>query len=430
MEIKPWSDFLIASIPKNGVLQVERKRQELQKINIFTYYYLPNIVDIIVMILETIILLNHGYQTLYFTEFLQIFRPKMNPGLKVALLILGWYLCSITLGLYNTALFSAEHYNFKYPFLATAFHSASHFTMAILLLHMNFGNNKEKLRFPGWSNYITKIFPCGLTTALDIGLSNSSVKSITLSFYTMIKSGAPVFILLFAILFKLEAINLRLIVSIIVICTGVVVMVMSELKFDLRGYIEVQLATIISGLRWTLVQLLLKDSNLGLDHPIKTIMMIAPTVFACLLFGGIFVEGLEPFLTALSENQTLILAVFGGSFLAFLMVLVEFELVRSTSAVTLSVAGIFKEILTISFSVLFFKDLFSLNTIVGLVVSLIGICMYNYYRLYEKDKSVDGYSELDMELSDFELDFSVNDRASATYVETNEMDIDEFNGER
>lgn len=67
----------------------------------------------------------------------------------------------------------------------------------------------------------SKVFPCALATALDIGLSNTSLKSITLTLYTMCKSSNLVFVLLFAFLFKLEKLRWNLVAVIIIITVGV-----------------------------------------------------------------------------------------------------------------------------------------------------------------------------------------------------------------
>jgi drug/metabolite transporter (DMT)-like permease len=45
---------------------------------------------------------------------------------------------------------------------------------------------------------------CAITTGLEIGLSTSSLKYVTLTFYTMVKSGAPIFVLLFAFITGIE----------------------------------------------------------------------------------------------------------------------------------------------------------------------------------------------------------------------------------
>ena len=51
---------------------------------------------------------------------------------------------------------------------------------------------------------LSAVLPNGVSTGLDIGLSNFSPSLITLSFYTMCKSTVPVFLLCFAFIWKIE----------------------------------------------------------------------------------------------------------------------------------------------------------------------------------------------------------------------------------
>lgn len=67
----------------------------------------------------------------------------------------------------------------------------------------------------------SKVVPCALASALDIGLSNTSLKSISLTLYTMCKSSNLVFVLAFAFLFGLERIRWNLVGVITVITIGV-----------------------------------------------------------------------------------------------------------------------------------------------------------------------------------------------------------------
>jgi solute carrier family 35 protein C2 len=48
------------------------------------------------------------------------------------------------------------------------------------------------------------VLPNGVVTGMDIGLSNTSLVFITMSFYTMCKSTTPIFLLLFAFAWRLE----------------------------------------------------------------------------------------------------------------------------------------------------------------------------------------------------------------------------------
>ena len=55
-----------------------------------------------------------------------------------------------------------------------------------------------------WHPYTIQLAPTGVAAAMDIGLSNWSFEFITVSLYTMSKSTAIIFIMGFALLFKLE----------------------------------------------------------------------------------------------------------------------------------------------------------------------------------------------------------------------------------
>jgi solute carrier family 35 protein C2 len=235
--------------------------------------------------------------------------------------------------------------------------------------------------------------PCGLATGLDIGLSNSSLKVISLSFYTMVKSAAPVFVVLFAFLFGLEKPTCMMLSTISVICLGVFLMVASETReihFDLTGYLQVQSATILSGLRWTLTQILLDRESIGLNNPLATTLFLSPLVAFSLLPAFLISEGWmslgnSRFFDSFSSTLHILGIIgFGGS-LSFLMSLAEFKLIASTSIITFTIAGIVKEILTIATASVVFGDKISGNKAFGLIISILGIAMYNYIRIWKND---------------------------------------------
>lgn len=77
--------------------------------------------------------------------------------------------------------------------------------------------------------------------------------------------------------------------------------------------------------------------------------------------------------------------------LVSLMVQAELLLIKQTSVVTLSVAGTFKELLTIALSMLIFHDQLTRSTVLGIGISLIGIAGYKYIQikaLLEKKQDV------------------------------------------
>lgn len=55
-------------------------------------------------------------------------------------------------------------------------------------------------------------------------------------------------------------------------------MVATETHFVLGGFILVISASALSGLRWSLTHLLLKNEKLGMDNPAATLFLLSPTM--------------------------------------------------------------------------------------------------------------------------------------------------------
>ncbi|KAG7292430.1 hypothetical protein NEMBOFW57_002465 [Staphylotrichum longicolle] len=201
--------------------------------------------------------------------------------------------------------------------------------------------------------YLTRIGPCGVATGLDIGLGNTSLQFITLTFYTMCKSSSLAFVLLFAFLFRLEVPTWKLVAIIATMTLGVVMMVAGEVEFKLGGFVLVIAAAFFSGFRWGLTQILLLRHP-ATSNPFSSILFLAPVMFLTLISIAIPVEGGRALLAGLetiAETKGVLgaaLIILFPGVIAFLMTASEFALLQRTSVVTLSIAGIFKEAVTIS----------------------------------------------------------------------------------
>ncbi|KAF9431777.1 Triose-phosphate Transporter [Entomortierella beljakovae] len=203
----------------------------------------------------------------------------------------------------------------------------------------------------------------------------------------MIKSSTPIWVLIFAFFFKLEKPRLSLILIIGVIVIGVVLTVAGEAQFDLTGFVLVLLAAVMSGLRWSLTQVLLQKDQLGMDNPVATLYYISPIMFVIMSILSLIIE--DPFVQFstsefFSDFNTGLLTMMmagGGGFLAFAMTVAEFKLIKNTGTVTLSVAGISKEIVIITLSIIIFGDRLTPINVLGLLVSIGGIIAYNYDKV-------------------------------------------------
>lgn len=202
----------------------------------------------------------------------------------------------------------------------------------------------------------------------------------------MCKSSSLAFVLLFAFVFRLESPSWRLIAIIATMTAGVIMMVAGEVQFSALGFILVISAAFFSGFRWGLTQILLLR-NPATSNPFASIFYLAPVMFLSLFIIAVPVEGFPALfqgLGVLIEKKGVILGpcvlLFPGV-IAFCMTASEFALLKRTSVVTLSIAGIFKEVVTISAAGIVFEDTLTPVNISGLVVTIGAIAAYNYIKI-------------------------------------------------
>lgn len=332
-------------------------------------------------------------------------RSLQGPVQSVLFIAL-WYLFSISISVYNKWMFSEGHLNFRFPIFTTCGHQVvqgalAYFTIARLSDQLGLKNRLDTLFTE--INYLKSVGPCALASAGDIGMGNLSIRMVTLSFYTMVKSSSLVFVLLFSILFGLEKPQKSLITVVLSMTFGVILMVAGETQFQAVGFILILISACFSGLRWSLTRLLLKpktdvrlpinEKNLEVPevphkhNPVETILLLSPLMSSTLFVLALLMEGLQPFLSAelwsyYGVIPGLLMIAFPGV-LAFCMTIAEFLLLASTSVLTLSIAGVFKEIITISIGLIFFNETLSFVNSLGLVITLTTMVLYNIIKYRE-----------------------------------------------
>ncbi|KAG1454099.1 hypothetical protein G6F56_007405 [Rhizopus delemar] len=204
---------------------------------------------------------------------------KHENTIKNLSCILLWYFFSTLLSLYNKNLMGRDRFNFNFPLLVSSIHAGLHFIITSAM--MWFGGNRwnNATRSVTLEDYLFKVVPCGVAAAIEICCSNASLVYITLSFYTMVKSSTPIWVLIFSFLFGFEKPKFLLIAIILIMVAGVVLTVEGETKFDAIGFSLVLTASVVSGLRWSMTQLLLQHERLGIDNPIATLYYLSPVMF-------------------------------------------------------------------------------------------------------------------------------------------------------
>lgn len=349
---------------------------------------------------------------------------EQHGTLGAVIYILGWYMFSLSISIYNKWMFG-DGLDFKFPILITSFHQFCLMVLSGTVLYFNPSLRANQMSFSSLFKvdkmvFVKQIVPCSIVSAGDIGFSNISYKFISLSLYTMLKTSSLIFVLIFGLIFKLEAFNWRLIVIVLIMTCSVLMMVKpastsagtSASTQQSLGVFFVLLASLMSGIRWSLTQILLKrNNNPYTTNSINTIFYLSPIMCLVLLILGLIFEGWSNFINheiweIKGTLYTLVLLVIPG-FLAFMMTICEFKLLHVAQIITLSIAGIFKELLTIVFSTIIFGDKLSWINIVGLFITLADILWYNLYRHLDNQKDLK-YQALNESEEEIEEDISLD----------------------
>lgn len=124
---------------------------------------------------------------------------------------------------------------------------------------------------------------------MQSNLSTDGLELVGVALYTMTKSTVIIFISFFAVLFRLEkkvmlvkkiiaskhsnfSLNnfqsWSLLFIVVMISSGLFLFTFKSTEFDPLGFTLLIIASVSSGARWTLAQILMQKSKLGLHNPI------------------------------------------------------------------------------------------------------------------------------------------------------------------
>ena len=321
--------------------------------------------------------------------------------------MLGWFVFSGLLSLYNKYIFGETHMAFPCPLLMTSVHFLVQFIWSYTLSRkypITFGG--DQVDAMSWNTYLSVAIPCGLVTSFDVGLSNLALVRITMTFYTMVKSSSPIFVVISAYCFGIEKITPALILTVLVISAGEMLTVIGEVEFDMIGFILVLSAAILSGMRWTVVQLKLQTLEPKLRSTVATMRILSPFMLISMLMLSFMFE--EPWNKFGANNHsgttyfagpwdilwTVGLGLFGAT-LAICMITCEFYLIMESTAVILMIGGVLKELTTILLGVSVMGDQLNTTNALGVLVVFSGVMLYKVSHYMDKKEKV--YDTVDME---------------------------------
>lgn len=192
----------------------------------------------------------------------------------------------------------------------------------------------------------------------------------------MLKASTPVAVLLISLLTQLEESSFLELNIVVIISLGVALASIGELLFSWKGFLYQIIAIVAESSRLVLTNLILKQYKLD---SLSTLYYIAPL---CAIFNGFLCYLWEwdnlPWFRMMTFEFHLIM-LFNG-LVAFGLNIASVMLIAHTSALTLTLAGIVKDILLVNFSMIIFQAPVTLLQFLGYSVALLALNLHKEYK--------------------------------------------------
>jgi solute carrier family 35, member C2 len=299
-----------------------------------------------------------------------------SRGAYACLLVLSWYTISSLFLLSNKWILSDASNFTSLPLTIAFVHMAVKGAVAgIVWLTCRRSNETVDSRSI-LSNI--RVILIGTMTSLDIGFSNWSIVFVTVTTYTIFKSGILLVTFAMCVLMGLEICRARLLLASVLISVGVGLAATGDPSFNSEGLVLLVMALFSGATRWVFTQDIMKRGEV--ENAVQLVMVSAPWAVVAILPLALGTE-YEKYSSIPSEMiGPLVTICLVGGVLSFLLVYIEVLLCHLTSSMTLTVLGILKTVLQIFLGFVVFGDDLGTRNISGLVLVLIGVMWYKSIR--------------------------------------------------
>lgn len=332
-----------------------------------------------------------------------IARPRVSVIATIAAFTCMWFSTSLTIVNVNRFVFGYMDHRLAFPLTITLMHMLIKGVLAAAyVLFSNEYNTPELLLLPpierikarwtrlrsthriGKREFFLYICPIGVVTALDVWLSNLALKSVDVSVYTTAKGTSLAWNLGLSLLFGLMSPAPKVVISVIALLAGATLASMKPVGADPLGVVFTLCAACCSATRWVVSERMMVRRNVR-EAPSAILLaaMIAPASVLTLIIPASLEIKTMVDTQALSEPTDLnifLATIFGGGLCALFLVVSEIQLVKLTSALTISVIGYTKDLSAIILSILVFHDVLSVENWCGVLLASASMLSYSIFR--------------------------------------------------
>jgi solute carrier family 35 protein E3 len=227
--------------------------------------------------------------------------------------------------------------------------------------------------------YWNRVLPLSVLFCVNIILGNMSLRFVPVSFMQTVKSSVPAFSVAIQVLFMDAGFDAKTYGSVFLVVIGVAASTVTELEFEMIGFLCAVVASITTAAQAILIGKLLSGEN-QLDSMNLVYNMSLPSFLQLLPFC-LYYEA-DPIWNEWELlNLSGITILMASGAIAYGLNVTSFLVVKHTSPLTYNVAGNFKIILSILFSVAIFRNKISPVNLIGCAIAIVGVWVYNNHRM-------------------------------------------------
>ncbi|CAG8761237.1 42031_t:CDS:2 [Gigaspora margarita] len=197
----------------------------------------------------------------------------------------------------------------------------------------------------------------------------------------------PIFTIVLSITFLKKQFTTMTYISLLPVVLGVVFATVGDYYFTKMGFFLTVLGTILAALK-TVVTNRVQVGRLKL-HPLDLLLRMSPLAFVQTVIYA-YVTGELQRVRAFSRTEmttSLVFALITNGVIAFFLNVVSFTANKKTSALTMTVAGNVKQVLSIILAVMIFNLTITPTNGLGIFLTLVGGAWYAKIELSERNRA-------------------------------------------
>ncbi|CAG8752721.1 11346_t:CDS:2, partial [Racocetra persica] len=195
-------------------------------------------------------------------------------------------------------------------------------------------------------------------------------------FHQVVRAMTPIFTIVLSITFLKKQFTTMTYISLLPVVLGVVFATVGDYYFTKMGFFLTVLGTILAALK-TVVTNRVQVGRLKL-HPLDLLLRMSPLAFVQTVIYA-YVTGELQRVRAFSRTEmtmSLVFALITNGVIAFFLNVVSFTANKKTSALTMTVAGNVKQVLSIILAVVIFNLTITPTNGLGIFLTLLGGAWY------------------------------------------------------